>query len=166
MPSILFVCTANRFRSPLAAAFLIKSMGKSSGETGWRVESAGTWTEPGLPASAAAITIGEQLDLPGLKSHLTRQVSKELLDGYDLVLTMERGQLEAILSEFRDASGRTMLLSEVVDGLPYDIPDPIDLSNDPGEVASELEALIDKGADKILKTAAAKSLSRGIKPPG
>ena len=129
------------------------------------MESAGTWTEPGLPAAAVAIKIAEGLGLPGLKAHLTRQVSLELLDQYDLILPMERGQQEAILSEFPAVSGRTMLLSEIVDGLPYDIPDPIDLINAPDEVASELEMLIKRGGVKILKIAEAKSLTRGVKPP-
>jgi protein-tyrosine phosphatase len=153
MPSILFVCTANQFRSPLAAALLIKLIGTDNCTDGWRVESAGTWTKPGLPASSLAVRVAQRLDLPGLKAHLTRQVNRELLDQYDLILMMERGQLEAIASEFKTVSSRTMLLSEIIDGLPYDIPDPVGFENAPEEVASELQMLIERGGQKILKMA-------------
>jgi protein-tyrosine phosphatase len=153
MPSILFVCTANQFRSPLAAAILNRSIRSDSPPGSWLVESAGTWTEPGQPAASIAVKLANQLGLPGLKEHKTRQVSQQLLDGYDLILVMEKGQLEGIISEFHNLSGRLMLLSKVVDSLPYDIPDPVSQKNDPEEVISELQTLIERGRDKILQLA-------------
>jgi len=162
MPSILFVCTANQFRSPLAAAFLLKLIGSDHGTEEWRVESAGTWTEPGRPAASLALRIAKRLNLPGLNEHRTCQVSQELLDGYDLILMMETGQLEAIASEFHTVFGRLMLLSEIVDGVPYDIPDPVNVMNDPDEVASELQMLIEKGGNKILKLAESLHQARQI----
>jgi len=162
MPSILFICTANQFRSPLAAAFLLKQIGSDQRSDDWSVGSAGTWTKPGLPAASLAIQIAKRLDLPGLDGHRTRLVSQELLEGYDLILMMETGQLEAIASEFHAVFGRSMLLSEVVDGIPYDIPDPVDLRNDPNEVASELQMLIEKGGNKILKLAESLHSARQI----
>jgi protein-tyrosine phosphatase len=155
MPSILFVCTANQFRSPLAAALLRKLLETDKSTEEWRVESAGTWTRPGLPASPAAVKIAEHLGLPGLNTHRTRQVSSELLCQYDLILVMEQGQREALASEFPSAIGRTRLLTEAVDGLPSDIPDPVGLKNDLEDVASEMQELIENGGDKILKLAEA-----------
>ena len=162
MPSVLFICRANQFRSPLAAAFLLKQIESDHRAEEWSVGSAGTWTKPGQPAASVARRIANRLDLPGLGDHRTRQVSRELLDGYDLILMMETGQLEAIASEFHAVFGRSMLLSEVVDGIPYDIPDPVDLRNDPNEVASELQMLIEKGGNKILKLAESLHSARQI----
>jgi protein-tyrosine phosphatase len=153
MPSVLFVCRANQFRSPLAAAFLLKQIRSDHRAEEWSVGSAGTWTKPGQPAASMAMRIANRLDLVGLNEHRTRQVSRELLDGYDLILTMETGQLEAIASEFYAVSDRAMLLSEVAEGTLYDIPDPVGLMNDPEEVATELQMLIEKGGEKILKLA-------------
>lgn len=153
MPSILFVCTANQFRSPLAAAYLLKLIGSSDHAEEWSVDSAGTWTRPGQPAASLALKMADRFGLPGLKGHTTRQVSRELLDRYDLILVMEMGQLEAITSEFHTPPEKVKLLSFVVDGVSYDIPDPVNLQNDPEEVASELQALIEKGGYKILKLA-------------
>ena len=126
--------------------------------------SAGTWTKPGLPAASVAIRIADRLELPGLNDHRTRQVNLELLEDYDLILTMERGQLEALASEFPAKKGRLMLLSEVADGLPYDIPDPIDLITDPEEVASELKILIEKGGNNIFHLAEAIHNARNVQP--
>ena len=162
MPSILFVCTANQFRSPLAAAFLVKFLESENRIDGWTVGSAGTWTEPGRPATALAVRLADRSGLPGLRQHLTREVSQELLDQFDLILIMEMGQLEAIASEFHTVFGRSMLLSEIVDGVPYDIPDPVDPFNDPQDVATELQMLIEKGGDKILKMAESLHRARQI----
>ena len=162
MPSILFVCTANQFRSPLAAAFLVKFLESENRIDGWTVGSAGTWTMPGQPASLSALLIADRLGLPGLKTHLTREVDQSILDGADLILMMEIGQLEAIASEFHTVFGRSMLLSEIVDGVHYDIPDPADSLNDPDDVASELQMLIEKGGNKILKLAESLHSARQI----
>jgi protein-tyrosine phosphatase len=150
MPFILFVCTANQFRSPIAAACLINFIRRENSPEKWKVESAGTWTKPGLPAAPLALQIAQRLGLHGLESHITRQVSQELLDQVDLILVMETGHLEAIASEFPNVYGRLMLLSEIVDGIPYDILDPADRGNDPNEVVSELQMLIQRGGNKIL----------------
>ncbi|MCJ7585645.1 MAG: hypothetical protein MUO30_12870 [Anaerolineales bacterium] len=153
MPSILFVCTANQFRSPIAAACLIDFIHPENPLEKWRVESAGTWTKPGLPTSPLALKIAHRLGLRGLEGHITRQVTQELLDQFDLILVMETGHLEAIASEFPNVVGRMMLLSEIVDGAPYSILDPADQGSDPDDVASELQMLIQKGGSKILDLA-------------
>ncbi len=152
MPSILFVCTANQFRSPIAAACLLERIGHDSTAKKWRVESAGTWAVHGLGAPGMTLAAAS-LGLDGLERHRSRQLNRELLAGFDLVLVMESGHKEAICAEFPSACPRVYLLSEVVDGLPYDIPDPADRGVDPGEVASLLSDLIARGKDKILALA-------------
>ena len=49
MPSVLFVCTGNIHRSPMAEA-MFKAKVVSSEEEPWQVESAGTWAPAGEPA--------------------------------------------------------------------------------------------------------------------
>lgn len=119
----------------------------------WRVESAGTWTKPGLPAAELAVQIASRLGLRGLEDHVTRQVDRELLEKSDLILVMERSHLEAIKSEFRSNSGRLRLLSEIVDGNQYDVPDPTHQPGDPDEVASQLIAMVQRGGSRILQLA-------------
>ena len=126
MPSILFVCTANQFRSPIAAACLLKNIKQGGTEKDWIVESAGTWTKDGLGVPGATLQIAEQLGLDRLNRHHSRQINQKLLDDFDLIIVMEIGHKEAIRSEFPLVYGRVYMLSEIVDGYLYDIPDPAD----------------------------------------
>src|SRR5438105_3004745 len=105
MPSILFVCTANQIRSPIAAA-LFKDMLINSGQAeGWRVESAGTWAQDGLPASGAAQRVMRELNID-LSQHRSRCVTRDLLAGFDLILVMEHGHKEALCVEFPAVADR------------------------------------------------------------
>jgi protein-tyrosine-phosphatase len=153
MPSILFVCTANQFRSPFAAACL-RDLVQEGGVPGdWRVESAGTWATPGLPAAATALRAAQQRGLSGLETHVSRPVNAQLLDDFDLILVMELGHLEGISSEFPNVVGRVMLLSEVTDRATFNIPDPFQPGGDPEAVVSQLQTLIQRGFWRILELA-------------
>ncbi len=161
---VLFVCTANQFRSPLAVACFMDLLNKMDALGEWRVESAGTWTIPGLPASTAAIRVADYLGLPGLNAHRTRQVDQELLDQFDLILVMEVNHLETISNEFSSVYQRLNLLSEVADGFPYSILDPGDQNSDPSAVAIELQELIQRGQVRIMELA--QSLHNSRREPG
>jgi protein-tyrosine phosphatase len=153
MPSILFVCTANQFRSPIAASCLKQMLNQEYPGDNWIVESAGTWAEAGLPAPGFALQTSQKLGLPGLDKHVTRQVDKNLLDRFDLVIVMEAGHKEALVNEFPTLRGRVWLLTEIVTGIPYNIADPTDPDADPDQVAAEIQVLIMKGAERILQLA-------------
>ena len=85
MPSVLFVCTANRFRSPLAAACFRKVLeeGQNEDVASWMVGSAGTWAAPGQPVIPAVLVAAQQLGLE-LAEHRSARVSRQLLAEYDL----------------------------------------------------------------------------------
>jgi len=153
MPSILFVCTANQFRSPIAAAYLSKSIARENTTAKWVVESAGTWATPDLPAPKLALQIANQLGLKGLDSHRTRQVDQNILSRFDLIIVMEAGHKEAISIEFPAISRHVYLLSEIVDEMPYDISDPAKPGINPSEAGRELQTLIFRGKEKILQLA-------------
>ena len=158
MPSVLFVCTANQFRSPIAAACFLKALEQEHAAETWIVESAGTWTKNGMPAAKIALQTARQLGVHGLYGHRTRQISQDLLNQYDLVIMMERGHKESISIEFPSERQRLYLLSEIVDGVAYDIPDPGERGIHANDVGRELSLLITRGKEKILQLA--KSLSR------
>ena len=124
MPSILFVCTANQIRSPFAAAYFEKLLGehKAADSDSWQIASAGTWAEPGLPADFQLRNIEQNWGL-NFHSHRTRQVDKNLLDAFDLVLAMEKGQREALIYEFRRYAEKIKLITDFC-GPAYDIDDP------------------------------------------
>jgi len=153
MPSILFVCLANRFRSPLAAAFFCQHLDQVADKQSWTVGSAGTWTEAGLPPDARALQVAKDWGLD-IKAHRSRQVNAVLLSQRNLVLVMEAGQKEALQVEFPKERDKIYLLSEVVDGNPYDIPDPFSLDGPTyKEIALELYELIKRGFKNICNLA-------------
>jgi protein-tyrosine-phosphatase len=162
MPSVLFVCTANRFRSPIAAACFRQNLEKERPAEKWIVASAGTWTSDDIPAPKIAMQVARQLGLDGLNDHRTRQIDQKLLDQFDLIVTMEAGHKEAISTEFPSVCGRLYLLSEIVDGILYDIPDPAEVGVIPNQIGRELHMLIDRGTGKIRQLATSLSKSGSV----
>jgi protein-tyrosine phosphatase len=150
MPSILFVCTGNQYRSPLAAAAFLKHVELDKNAAAWTVNSAGTWTSSGLPPLPDALRVARDLGL-NLADHKTSALEAHALAGSDLVLVMEQGHKEAILSEFPSARGRVHLLSEAVDQTSYDIPDPAAPDVDLTQVARQVYELIGRGYGSICK---------------
>lgn len=144
MPSVLFVCTANRFRSPLASAFFQKALTLSATTGQWDVDSAGTWSVPGWPILPEVSLIARKYDLD-LARHRSKPVTAALLATQDLVLVMETGHREALQHEFPTAAGRIHLLSQVVEERTYDIPDLTDSLDVMMEIGGELHELIQKG---------------------
>lgn len=123
MPKIVFICTANQFRSPFAAAYFLNKLRMENTPGDWEVSSAGTWTENGLPAHSSAIELGEVIHLD-LSSHKTREINAEILSVADLVFVMEQGHKEALCFEFPQWREKIILLSQVTDKYAGDIADP------------------------------------------
>lgn len=163
MPSVLFVCTANRFRSPLAAAWFQRRLDQDAGAKGWSVGSAGTWTEPGQPVIPSANWARDHFGVD-LSAHRSRRISAELFTHYDLILVMENNHREALLTEFPETKGQLFLLSEVAAGQAYDVPDPVVKSGDTfQDIAAELRDLVDNGYAGICRLARQLHISKVIK---
>ncbi len=95
-----------------------------------------------------------------LDDHRPRVVDEELLNAQDLILTMEKGQIESLEAEFPHIRGRIFQLSEVAEGLKYDIPDPTrDQGTSYAETARDLKALVEKGFTEICRKASNASIS-------
>jgi protein-tyrosine-phosphatase len=144
MPSVLFVCTANRFRSPLAAAFFQKERKQTHPPDEWTVDSAGTWAIAGLPVLPEVTLIARQYHLD-LSRHRSKPVTEKLLDAHHLILVMEAGQQEALQNEFPAIRERVYLLSQVAEGRAYNIPDWIDTPGAILKISETLHELVQKG---------------------
>jgi protein-tyrosine-phosphatase len=158
MNSVLFVCTANRYRSPIAAACFKAELAKRKQEKSWSVLSAGTWAMDGYPAMPAAILEARQLGL-NIQDHRSRGITAEMLQESDLVVVMEQGHKEAVQVEFKAYRQKVVLLSEVVEGSFYDIADPV---TDPEtiEVGPQICRLIQTGFETICARAIENSQQR------
>ncbi len=141
---ILFVCTGNVCRSPMAAA-LFNGQATRAGD-GERVEasSAGTWALDAEPASSHAQVVMQRRGLD-LSTHRGRTITAELLEEADLILTMTRNHQDSIGAEFPGTRSKLHLMSELV-GQQYDISDPYGGTVDEYEAcAAELARLIERG---------------------
>ena len=136
MPAVLFVCTANICRSPIAVGIFNKILDEQNPEGDWRVESAGTWGLDGEPAAAGSLAVMKNNGID-ISEHRARSVNQDLLQVFDLILTMESGQKESMRMEFPEVSDRIFLLSEMVNQ-KQDVDDPY------GGVFSEYEQAADE----------------------
>jgi len=105
---ILFVCTGNTCRSPLAEALAQKLIVERA-LTDIEVVSAGTSAWDGAPASDGALLVGMERNLD-LSPHRAQTLTRELVRDSDLVLGMGPHHLERI--EALGGSGRSYLLTE------------------------------------------------------
>ena len=148
MSKILFACTANRYRSPIAEACFKAELIKRGQDQVWDVSSAGTWTQDGQPAMSDAIQKAGQMGLD-IQAHRSQVITEALLQETDIVVVMEQGQKEALQSEFFQQREKILLLSEATSGLSYSIPDPV-IEKDVGNVPKEICDLIQKYYDKMI----------------
>jgi len=150
--SVLFVCTANQCRSPMAEA-LLKSLAARRGEADrWQVQSAGTWTEPGRPATqlSQAVMRRRSIDLSGHRSHL---IDADMLGKAAVILVMTRHHKEAVQAEFPEIRHKVYLLSQLVDR-SFDIEDPYGGTLDDYELcATDLQDILTDGYDRLVELA-------------
>lgn len=153
MKILLFVCTANIARSPMAAALCNDLMLQKGLGDNFRAESAGTWGTDGLPPAQEGVTVMAEYGLD-ISQHHSRVVTFEVLLDADLILTMEAGQAEALRFEFPQKSDRIFQLTEMV-GQSHNIEDPYNQGLSHFRVtAQEISQILENGIDRILALAA------------
>ena len=90
----------------------------------WRIRSAGTWATTGRSVPPFLIQAGLDYGID-LRSHRPRRVDDiQDLAEFDLVVTMERNQKEALDVEFPQLRKRIHLFTALT-GLAYDVGDPM-----------------------------------------
>jgi protein-tyrosine-phosphatase len=150
MPNILFVCTANICRSPMASAMFERLVENRRLPGAWVVASAGTWARDGIRASANGV---ELMGVWGMdiSKHRSRVVNAGLLGKADLILTMESSHKEAILAEFDKTAGKVFMLSEIT-GEARDIRDPYGGPlQEYHDTAIEIAGYLERGLPRLLE---------------
>jgi protein-tyrosine phosphatase len=123
---VAFVCTGNRFRSPLAAALLTAEVG----ELPVRACSLGVLELGPAPALPEAIELAETFGLD-VSGHRSRDLAQLDLEPFDLVVGFERMHVRAAVVDGLARMEKTFTLPELVELLeslqegPSE-PDPLD----------------------------------------
>ena len=124
---ILFVCTGNICRSPMAEGYF-RSLCEKSKRSDINVVSAGTYAGNTFPASSQAVRIMSDYGID-ISKHKSQQITKELLNVSDLTVVMTRTHKERILAAFKPVSSKVFLLHEFDSGIK-DVFDPFGGNHD------------------------------------
>jgi glycine hydroxymethyltransferase len=145
MKTILFVCTGNICRSPMAEGlFRHATQGRN-----YRILSAGVGAIDGQPPSSHAVRALKELNID-ISQQRSRMLTGEVVQQADYIFGMTHGHVDAITLLYPQAADKTFVLrefDETLDTFEKDIADPIGGSY---EVYSTIRDQIEQGIVTML----------------
>ncbi|MGI5849400.1 MAG: low molecular weight protein arginine phosphatase [Christensenellales bacterium] len=152
--NILFVCTGNTCRSPMAEELADDAVDRSTHLKDIVFGSAGTFACESAPASQEAIEVMQEVGLD-IEKHKSCQFNKELALWADIILAMESRHIEEMqaMAPEQEHKMHTLLgFAAGIDGYPgesgYDITDPY---REPIEEYRKARNQIAQAIDKVLQ---------------
>lgn len=112
MVTLLFVCSSNRTRSPLAAA-LFNQFAKEGGLTEWQADSAGLRAQHGAAIADSVRTVLSERGLEPLRVGV-QELTTKLVKSAELILCMTRDQEREIKKSFVSSRNKTKTLMSIL----------------------------------------------------
>ena len=169
---VLFVCTGNVCRSPMAEHLFAHRLSQRLGDAAkdFRVASAGTGALAGEPMTSYA---GEVLGELGVGAAATdafrgRQLAEDHICGADLVLTATRDHRMQVAQMVPAATPRTFTITEfallvgAVDPATVSASDPVDRARELTEAALSLRGTVQPESPRALDVADPYQLSLSV----
>jgi glycine hydroxymethyltransferase len=132
--TVLFVCTGNVCRSPMAEGLFRRMI---AGRPDLKAASAGVSTYPGQSPSPHAIEVLAKMgiDISGIRS---KPLTERLVQEATWIIAMTRSHLDSIFYQYPEAAEKTYLLREFEPGAAsFDIADPIGMGIEAYEEARD-----------------------------
>ena len=101
MKTIVFICTGNTCRIPLAECMFNALIQQRGLEKEWRSISAGTYAMSGAPASEGSLRAAARRGL-SLAAHKSQAVTRALLESADLVIGMAQSHIMQLRMMYPD----------------------------------------------------------------
>ncbi len=172
---VLFICTGNTCRSPMAEGIMADMAKKTKSDIHIETVSAGIYTISNSGPSSNAVEVMKERNID-ISGHSSKRVSEELISDVDLVLTMTASHKAQIYDIFAHIEPKVYTLGEMAEevmetdheshfntdkeeGLQleqelseYDISDPFGGSIQTyRECANQIESALKKVIKKLLK---------------
>jgi len=156
---LLFLCTGNTCRSPMAAAYMRKLLGENKFKN-IEVRTAGVMTAAGLIPTTEVIQIMDAVGID-LRRHRSTKMTPEILKKADLILGMTPLHVQCALRMAPEVRAKTFLLKEYTgsDAKHAQIADPMGCTL---EVYKKVFGEIKTACQKLLKS----EFVTGKKKPG
>lgn len=144
---ILFVCTGNTCRSPMAQV-IGESIAVREG-LDISCASAGIAAYGSFPASENAVNAAKKLGLD-LSGYQSCQVTPHAVERADLILTMTSSHKVVLTRNFPEFAGKIFTLRQYAEGSERDIPDPFSMGQEVyDQCAGLLKELLEKTMEKV-----------------
>ena len=149
--NILFVCTGNTCRSPMAEGFLKYLL---QNQTNINISSAGTSAILNEPANQSAITVMNEINID-ISNYQSKPITLELLEYTNLILAMTNHHRETIIYHFPSIMEYSFLLSDYASNgkIKREISDPyggtLEIYRNARE---EIIYYLEMAKDKIIET--------------